>query len=898
MIRRPILLALFVTGMVISLACSGGSPTLPDSQENGLTNAQSVEAEAGSNKALWGYWDVIIDTQTWEVSVVPLRGVEFTCDVVRFMQPPLGQLSTLKITVTDMTEYLTQGLIDIDVSLTHPFPGMVQFTGFDVYGVFVSPGSVFGNYDSDVVYSNGVDDPILLNPDGYTRWQNPVEFNEGPNIFNFEPGALGNQNIALFNSTINGYKYFADGLTKAQTVENYYSNPNNLDKRGMFSPGSVNVREYDLKFPMVAGVPSLIFQYAVIASWIPADPTLTGDPGVIDVPGDFGPDANAHESFYVGVTNQSTLWKDGSANGGSVKLALEVFDWGAYHGTGDVPSEIYQIVVEGNASVIPGGYATFDQSYLTATAMPGSTAISSVFTVEISGCTPVSNDPFPVLITVESFDPETFDPGNGQMPNDDRLAAYLRYAIPILDESPSTLIVTSPNGGETLWMAMAHEITWDPGTSGITDVKIEWSTDNFVSDFREIVASTPNDGSYDWRPIPVVDTTTAKVRVSDVLGTEYDQSDNYFTIALPVWLEFQNEYHVPYPTNGYEFSPAIGQTTAGMVYVMFYGWLQGGSQTSDACAYSSNGTSWGVTQNYFGTGSGSGAPNFRADSAKIAPGHAGQAWVSICFNFGYFWVAQATTGGLGYYTFDGLNPVNYNDGKFTELATDSAGYLFLFGDITSGNAIYWRKSLQPGLYLYGGSGQMGGVQMLTGDGIVSHSRSWARQGQGLAFIYYTPSGKMILAETTDAPTNSTWDITETVWDGATAGYTEVKNPALCADSTGRLFAIWTGKHTASGEWRILSSMRETPSSSWTTPAIVTSSTSHSFDNLHISSKVKTLPGGVSEDVAVVTWDSNKKCSSALSPMDLMAWLPVQQVSLDGVDVMQPDVFCPGMNYVY
>ena len=41
---------------------------------------------------------------------------------------------------------------------------------------------------------------------------------------------------------------------------------------------------------------------------------------------------------------------------------------------------------------------------------------------------------------------------------------------------------------------------------------------------------------------------------------------------------------------------------------------------------------------------------------------------------------------------------------------------------------------------------------------------------------------------TDAPTNMTWDATETVWDGST-DYTGVHDPALCADSTERLFAI-------------------------------------------------------------------------------------------------------------
>jgi hypothetical protein len=250
---------------------------------------------------------------------------------------------------------------------------------------------------------------------------------------------------------------------------------------------------------------------------------------------------------------------------------------------------------------------------------------------------------------------------------------------------------------------------------------------------------------------------------------------------------------------------------------------------------------------------------------------------------------------LGHYTFDGFNP-NYNAGEFIEFATDSAGYVYMFSQNGTGTTMYWRKSNQPGFIYYGAGGQMGSVQMLSSGAIISHSRSWARQGQGLALIFYTPSGNMMLAETTDPPTNSTWDATETVWTGT--GYTTVRDPALCADSTGRLFAVWTARETASGSNQILASMRETSGGSWTAPVLVTSSTADTYDDIHISSAVVSLPGGVSEDVAVVGWENSDKCSAALSPMDLMAFLPLQDVSLTGVQIMDPDVMCPGMSYVY
>ncbi|HDS30478.1 MAG TPA: hypothetical protein ENN67_05475, partial [Firmicutes bacterium] len=284
--------------------------------------------------------------------VVPIRGADYTVDVVNFLQYPAGNPANLQIEITDLTNWLTLGEMTLNIRLTHPFPGMGQFTGHDVKGVLVSSGSKFGIYDTDVVYSNGIDDAILLNADGYTRWQNPVEFPPDGTIFKFIPGWLGNPDIGIFKSTINGYKYFADNIGISQTVQEYFQSSINVSRRGQFTPGTANIRQYKLRFPMVAGSPSIVFQYAVIAHWVEPDNYQPND-----LPGSFPPEANAHEAFYVKVIDKSILWYNNGNGGGNLKLDIEVFDWGGAHNPLGVPGEIGAIVVESLEGLIPGGYA-------------------------------------------------------------------------------------------------------------------------------------------------------------------------------------------------------------------------------------------------------------------------------------------------------------------------------------------------------------------------------------------------------------------------------------------------------------------------------------------------------------------------------------------------------------
>ena len=94
-----------------------------------------------------------------------------------------------------------------------------------------------------------------------------------------------------------------------------------------------------------------------------------------------------------------------------------------------------------------------------------------------------------------------------------------------------TLAITAPNGGESYVQDRVRSVTWTD-SGAVANVKLEYSDDDGVS-YVDIVASTVNDGSYDWT-VPGVNTVLGLVRVSDVLDVaNVDVSDAVFNIISP-----------------------------------------------------------------------------------------------------------------------------------------------------------------------------------------------------------------------------------------------------------------------------------------------------------------------------------------------------------------------------
>jgi hypothetical protein len=91
--------------------------------------------------------------------------------------------------------------------------------------------------------------------------------------------------------------------------------------------------------------------------------------------------------------------------------------------------------------------------------------------------------------------------------------------------------VTAPNGGEDWVGNDEHNITWT--SQNITNVSIEYSTDN-GSNWISVIASTPASGGiYNWT-VPNTPSTQCLVRISDASNASInDFSDATFTITAP-----------------------------------------------------------------------------------------------------------------------------------------------------------------------------------------------------------------------------------------------------------------------------------------------------------------------------------------------------------------------------
>ncbi|MCE1189697.1 MAG: DUF5689 domain-containing protein [Ignavibacteria bacterium] len=93
----------------------------------------------------------------------------------------------------------------------------------------------------------------------------------------------------------------------------------------------------------------------------------------------------------------------------------------------------------------------------------------------------------------------------------------------------NSLSLISPVGGQNWQVGSSQNITWS--SAGVTNVKLEYSTDN-GSTWSTIVTSTPaSTGSYAWT-VPNTASTQCKVRVSNVDNSALNSvSANTFTIS-------------------------------------------------------------------------------------------------------------------------------------------------------------------------------------------------------------------------------------------------------------------------------------------------------------------------------------------------------------------------------
>jgi len=416
----------FVLLILIIAGCSGGNSPVSAPVDQPLTTKLNHEAASDSFKTLWGFYDVTIDGSTGYVDVTPVRGLMFNANVTKFLQPPSAPINLLAINLNPGSE-LQFGYLDLTVSIRHPFIGVDKFRGFDVRGIVMGEGSTSFDYDpSGIRFSEG--DLELLNPDGFTRWWNPTEFTTYNTIFGYTDGAFATPSFDS-TTTVNAYKYFSDSLESESPLETI-----DIDSRGTFGtdPG-INLRTYLLQFPtMPGGGPVYHFSYAIDASW-----ALPSENFAPDYPVEAYPkEANAQEAWNVSVSDsESTAYYiDPDHKGGTLDLAIEVYDWQARFGPSTVADEVSAIWLESPVLNTPTDINP------TAVISDGG-PVSSVWNVEVSDLNLMSAGMFDLWVMVESSDPDNYgpvidgDPGMFDWP-DAPLTAYFRRSVHIDGEFP------------------------------------------------------------------------------------------------------------------------------------------------------------------------------------------------------------------------------------------------------------------------------------------------------------------------------------------------------------------------------------------------------------------------------------------------------------------------------
>ncbi len=248
--------------------------------------------QSESNRYLWGYWDISIDPDTLAYSLIPRRDISFHLNARKFLEdgPCYYCLSILGV------QFTGDGKLLVDIELKHPFLGLNVYTGFDVRGIAIFPGSrewpSNGLFTSEGEYGEGE----VLNADGYTTLFNPVDFPPGSGSMPMLEYSHGKFASADPSTTLNAYKVF-------------YSSEN----RRYFATGGAIAAQYEIKKP----IGPIHFGYAVDACWM-----FPKGGGPVDVPDDFPISANCIEAYQISAVQKTEL-----EQGGHCVIEVDVYDW-------------------------------------------------------------------------------------------------------------------------------------------------------------------------------------------------------------------------------------------------------------------------------------------------------------------------------------------------------------------------------------------------------------------------------------------------------------------------------------------------------------------------------------------------------------------------------------------
>ena len=274
--------------LFILCGCGKAVPTTPEfiaSDTHGIS-AQSP------NRVVFSYGTIAISEDRTSVELIPSRTSELHLNVVKLLEGKACdnclQIGNFATTSSDV--------LHCEVTLTHPFPGLDKFTGFDVRGIVVT-GADYTFPESGHSISWTEDHLRLLYADGYTNVFNPTEFPVDPDEFpalNYIPGN------------------FSTGGNLTATLNPYIAFMRDTERR-YFASGQAETNKFVLQLTPGA----LEFGYIVDACWAPVDGPVT------DPVEDFPPEANCLEAYQI-YTRQGAGLTDEA--GSEAPVQVEIWD--------------------------------------------------------------------------------------------------------------------------------------------------------------------------------------------------------------------------------------------------------------------------------------------------------------------------------------------------------------------------------------------------------------------------------------------------------------------------------------------------------------------------------------------------------------------------------------------
>ncbi len=295
------MISVVLLSVVLLWGCSVSDPISPDGGTDRQDLTQAPQSTLlSSDNYLWGVWEIVIDPVSLEIAINQIRQGTFHANVRQFLEegPCTSCLSIMPPIIPQ-----TYGM-DVTLALTHPFPGLDQYTGFDVRGIVLLEGTYDFDIFSMLTTRAGAGDPSVLNHDGWTTAFNAIDYTL-PGILGYSPGTMIPPPPTWSNpdNNLNAFKAF-------------YSAGQSEDDGGRraFFAGDAVSRTYEIQFNTAE---PLRFWYAVDASW---EEPVGSAPWELD---DFEPDANCPEAYRFDFSVVSgELWP----SGGVVTIGVDIYD--------------------------------------------------------------------------------------------------------------------------------------------------------------------------------------------------------------------------------------------------------------------------------------------------------------------------------------------------------------------------------------------------------------------------------------------------------------------------------------------------------------------------------------------------------------------------------------------